>query len=193
MLTSLLLPISFVSIVALFTRDLRRRGVAPYFSPPEDNRDIRVEPMGAVAPRVVTAAEFQDLERGVHQHWLCVMKRTEDLRKAGKDTVNARCRRALRQMTLLAGPTWGSGEQLDHIVPWKLAEATNDTYQVPLWHVTVTRAGSEGRTRGVFAIRGGFPICGSEACLANGKMQSTPRFYGALKMKSTPTFCGGNK
>ncbi|KAK9443843.1 hypothetical protein VB005_02367 [Metarhizium brunneum] len=82
---------------------------APYFSPPEDNRDLRVASMPSVTPEVLTAARFQDLGRAAHQYCLRIMDRTEDLMKTGKDTVNSRCRRALRQMTLLAGPTWGSG------------------------------------------------------------------------------------
>ncbi|KID82452.1 hypothetical protein MAJ_11356, partial [Metarhizium majus ARSEF 297] len=87
----------------------------PYFSPPEDNRDLRVASMPSVTPEVLTAARFQDLGRAAHQYCLCIMDR------------RARTR----------------SEQLDHIVPWKLAESINDAFRVPLWHVIVARAGFE--------------------------------------------------
>ncbi|TWU70354.1 hypothetical protein ED733_000091 [Metarhizium rileyi] len=77
---------------------------APYFSPPEDNRDLRVASMPSVTPQVLTAARFQDPGRAAHQYCLRIMDRTEDLRKTGKDTLQ-RIRGAVRPLSTTAERT----------------------------------------------------------------------------------------
>ncbi|KAL6402761.1 hypothetical protein AUP68_14097 [Ilyonectria robusta] len=123
---------------------------APYFSPPQHNRHIRLgtsslgqhhsEQLSSdMAPNVLTARDFQRTERKAHEDWLRVMIHTNELRSASQQIVNQHCRRALRNMILLAGPTWSRDkDRLDYIIPWKLearrsrGPVEKDTFRVPI-------------------------------------------------------------
>ncbi|KAH6985462.1 hypothetical protein EDB80DRAFT_822164 [Ilyonectria destructans] len=126
--------------------------LAPYFSPPQDNCHIRLGSVSSghrlseelspdTTPRVLTAQRFQHLESVVQQDWLRIMGETVELRSGSQDAINRHCRRALRHMTLLAGPNWVSGERLEYIVPWKLG--ATDSFRVPIPSAHVLTEGSD--------------------------------------------------
>ncbi|PWI64385.1 hypothetical protein PCL_10523 [Purpureocillium lilacinum] len=100
---------------------------APYFSPPQDSYDLRLDDAcagrhmpdglsGDAAPRVLTAERFQYLERLLRKDWLHVMGSA--IEEAPEEERNRACRQALRHMGLLAGPSRARGERMEHVVPW---------------------------------------------------------------------------
>jgi hypothetical protein len=101
---------------------------APYFSPPQESHDLRLEDACAgrplpgdlapdAAPRVLTTDAFQQLSRAVDKDWLHIMGPA--IEETTEKERNRDCRRALRHMILLAGPNWVNEQKLEYIVPWR--------------------------------------------------------------------------
>lgn len=114
---------------------------APYFAPPESNRALRMQPTSSgrlnlqnispdSAPRILTAQKFGDLENLAHEGWQKVVAQREELFPGDAKSLNRHYRLILRRMVLLVGPSWGWGEKLYHVVPWKLGSA--DSFRVPV-------------------------------------------------------------
>ena len=112
---------------------------APYFSPPQDSHDLRLDDAcagrhmpdglsGDAAPRVLTAKGFQNLERLLRKDWLYVMGPA--IKKAPEEERNSACRQALRHIALLAGPNWASDKRMEHVVPW--CRGKDDFFRHPL-------------------------------------------------------------
>ncbi|KAJ6439231.1 Histone-fold protein [Purpureocillium lavendulum] len=112
---------------------------APYFSPPQDSYNIRLDDAcagrqmphglsGDAAPRVLTADKFQYLERRVRKDWLQVMGSA--IKEAPEEKRNRAYRQALCHMGLLAGPSWARGERMEHVVPW--CRGKDDFFRHPL-------------------------------------------------------------
>ncbi|KAJ3454057.1 hypothetical protein MRS44_018689 [Fusarium solani] len=134
---------------------------APYFAPPKSNRHIRLGSASQdspyfrctpseESPRVLTTREFQDLEKTVHQNWLHFTIQPDQPRhEVDQQATERHCRRALRRVALLSGPTWGSRGRLEHVVPWRLRGGEDGRYgdmgafHVPIPASVVSRDGPD--------------------------------------------------
>lgn len=133
---------------------------APYFSPPQTNRHFR---SGSVSChhgrsrrstpdrtlRILTTKEFQAVEKKVHRDWLQATFEPDQLHDASQSDVDRRCRRTLRCVAQLAGPTWGSDGRLEGIIPWRLGPKGGQGHQdqhafhVPVPATVVAREGPD--------------------------------------------------
>ncbi|OAQ71918.1 hypothetical protein VFPPC_12036 [Pochonia chlamydosporia 170] len=110
---------------------------APYFSPPESNRKLRVASIpGQVdvshdaAPTIPSAQEFHNLQSWLDLHRKKIMARDDELCAGDLELLNRRYREILRRLVQLSGPAWIYGpKRLYHVVPWKLG--SNDSFRVP--------------------------------------------------------------
>ena len=123
---------------------------APYFSPPQDSLYLHLDavykgpdlPGGLApdaAPRVLTADKFQQLERAVHQDWVRLMDPT--IESVSENERTKHCRRALRHMILLAGPSWAADKKVDHVVPWRRGK--DDFFRLPVEAAKSLREGAD--------------------------------------------------
>ncbi|KID95146.1 hypothetical protein MAJ_08877, partial [Metarhizium majus ARSEF 297] len=119
---------------------------APYFSPPESNRRLRMpillsqQDLDDVpcddAPKILSVQEFDDFGKSVYRDWELVMARDEKLFSGGSKPLNSRYRQIVKNMVILSGPTWGDDSRLYRVLPWKIG--SGDPFRVPVVRKSVS-------------------------------------------------------
>ncbi|KAH7177139.1 hypothetical protein DER46DRAFT_621133 [Fusarium sp. MPI-SDFR-AT-0072] len=124
-------------IRVIFNTD--RSKEAPYFSPPQRQKDIPLSSMyhrykypNGLSPStpsaIPTARDFQTISKLAWKHWVKIVDNIDSLRSASHSYIRRHCRPALMYVTVLSGPTWGPHGDVNFIQPWSVGRQDAHEY-----------------------------------------------------------------
>lgn len=130
---------------------------APYFSPPRGQENTPLSSVyggrnysyglsPSLTPSILSPREFDDYIRAIWPHWVKIMHDADRLRSNSRKRIQRHCQRALLYASYIAGPTWGTDDDVNFIQPWSLDRSSRssgstdgDIFRIPVAETHISR------------------------------------------------------